>query len=471
MYQQKDLLPTHKNDDVGEKSNVSILLSSLINDSCNDNKENLECSNENSNDEGKNKNSEVTEAIVVDGCDENDQNDNENFIGDNSASKETPTKNINKVSQASISPNNQQWDDTMTSIKSTAISAAAIVLSSFVPLTFWSPHLIDHIITIGEKLYTESLINSNKNSKIELKDKFLKPSELLKTVEIADKCTVVYKKIIEIFGENILLFICGDHYLSFSKSILNICCKEQAAILSINRRSIAIFSRFGKYYLFDAEGRNGNGITCFPRLNVFIHISNLVEWITSNYYAHSESTNSEINNSYSLTIIKTNKFLVNGYPCSMNSLKTVNSLKKNFYLHYLLPEDCKEIGERINYSEKQNNLSSLLTKNKDLPSEPSNVTLNGKNNDSKNIYKKDENKGIYPNIMISGKEKKDSGMRDDVVKNEDLFTNEEKGVMNSGHEKTSTNFQSDILEKIKPYDIIRASINQSDDKFKNSAGK
>ncbi|KAH0561135.1 hypothetical protein KQX54_013525 [Cotesia glomerata] len=291
---------SNEDHNVDVQSSVSSL-SSLLTSSCNVAEDNEQSHDEYLNNPTINQNADVGETIIEEDCDIKAENKIPNF-------------------------HTEKSEDTLTSMKSTALSATAIVLSTFIPINLWSPYVIDNITQIGKKLYLESFLSLSKNSNIGLKERFLKPFELIKTIEIAAQCMATFEIVQETCGENILQIICGEQYLSFSKIILNICCNQKAAILNINRRSVAILSRFEKYYLFDPEGRNKN----------------------DNYYISPELTNPDMNNSYSFSMIRVTKFIVDGYSCNMNSLKVVNALKKNFYSHFLLPKvQVKMVKELI----------------------------------------------------------------------------------------------------------------------------
>ncbi|KAH0555346.1 hypothetical protein KQX54_017794 [Cotesia glomerata] len=359
---------SNEDHNVDVQSSVSSL-SSLLTSSCNVAEDNEQSHDEYLNNPTINQNADVGETIIEEDCDIKAENKIPNF-------------------------HTEKSEDTLTSMKSTALSATAIVLSTFIPINLWSPYVIDNITQIGKKLYLESFLSLSKNSNIGLKERFLKPFELIKTIEIAAQCMATFEIVQETCGENILQIICGEQYLSFSKIILNICCNQKAAILNINRRSVAILSRFEKYYLFDPEGRNKNGITCFPRLNIFTNIPTLINWITDNYYISPELTNPDMNNSYSFSMIRVTKFIVDGYSCNMNSLKVVNALKKNFYSHFLLPKSSSENGEGIDLN-KQNYTSTFSSStDENLSNKPSNDSIKDPKTDFEDICEEDANNDI-----------------------------------------------------------------------------
>ncbi|KAH0535024.1 hypothetical protein KQX54_012013 [Cotesia glomerata] len=202
---------SNEDHNVDVQSSVSSL-SSLLTSSCNVAEDNEQSHDEYLNNPTINQNADVGETIIEEDCDIKAENKIPNF-------------------------HTEKSEDTLTSMKSTALSATAIVLSTFIPINL-------------------CFLSLSKNSNIGLKERFLKPFELIKTIEIAAQCMATFEIVQETCGENILQIICGEQYLSFSKIILNICCNQKAAILNINRRSVAILSRFEKYYLFDPEGRN-----------------------------------------------------------------------------------------------------------------------------------------------------------------------------------------------------------------------
>ncbi|KAH0568119.1 hypothetical protein KQX54_018443 [Cotesia glomerata] len=325
---------SNEDHNVDVQSSVSSL-SSLLTSSCNVAEDNEQSHDEYLNNPTINQNADVGETIIEEDCDIKAENKIPNF-------------------------HTEKSEDTLTSMKSTALSATAIVLSTFIPINL----------------------------------KVLKPFELIKTIEIAAQCMATFEIVQETCGENILQIICGEQYLSFSKIILNICCNQKAAILNINRRSVAILSRFEKYYLFDPEGRNKNGITCFPRLNIFTNIPTLINWITDNYYISPELTNPDMNNSYSFSMIRVTKFIVDGYSCNMNSLKVVNALKKNFYSHFLLPKSSSENGEGIDLNKKNYTSTFSSSTDENLSNKPSNDSIKDPKTDFEDICEEDANNDI-----------------------------------------------------------------------------
>ncbi|KAH0535752.1 hypothetical protein KQX54_018839 [Cotesia glomerata] len=158
---------SNEDHNVDVQSSVSSL-SSLLTSSCNVAEDNEQSHDEYLNNPTINQNADVGETIIEEDCDIKAENKIPNF-------------------------HTEKSEDTLTSMKSTALSATAIVLSTFIPINLW----------------------------------FLKPFELIKTIEIAAQCMATFEIVQETCGENILQIICGEQYLSFSKIILNICCNQK----------------------------------------------------------------------------------------------------------------------------------------------------------------------------------------------------------------------------------------------------
>lgn len=120
--------PSNEDHNVDAQSSVSSL-SLLLTSSCNIAEDNKQCHDEYINDPTTNQNADVGETIVEQDCDIKAENKIPNF-------------------------RTEKLEDTLTSTKSTALSAAAIVLSTFIPINLWSPYVIDHItqITSSRKL-------------------------------------------------------------------------------------------------------------------------------------------------------------------------------------------------------------------------------------------------------------------------------------------------------------------------------
>ncbi|KAH0560754.1 hypothetical protein KQX54_008108 [Cotesia glomerata] len=333
---------SNEDHNVDVQSSVSSL-SSLLTSSCNVAEDNEQSHDEYLNNPTINQNADVGETIIEEDCDIKAENKIPNF-------------------------HTEKSEDTLTSMKSTALSATAIVLSTFIPINLWSPYVIDNITQIGKKLYLESFLSLSKNSNIGLKERFLKPFELIKTIEIAAQCMATFEIVQETCGENILQIICGEQYLSFSKIILNICCNQKAAILNINRRSVAILSRFEKYYLFDPEGRNKNGITCFPRLNIFTNIPTLINWITDNYYISPELTNPDMNNS--------------------------KCFEEKFLFTFLTAKSSSENGEGIDLNKKNYTSTFSSSTDENLSNKPSNDSIKDPKTDFEDICEEDANNDI-----------------------------------------------------------------------------